>query len=732
MIPEIPLRWWAPVAVFVGTLAPTFAQPPAERPALRARGLETPPVIDGQVLEDPVWSGVDAATDFWQVEPLEGDASERTEVRIAFTEEHLYVGVVCFDTEPDRLVIGDTRRDSRLGESDSVRLIFDTFRDGQNGFLFGTNAAGIEYDAQITEQGGQRSRRGPPSGFNLDWNTAWQVEALVGDFGWSAEFAIPFRSLRYPGGREQIWGFNVERVIGRKLERSYWASMDRRWRISRVSEAGRLFGLAVPKQRNLNVTPYVLGSGRSVDEGDDSEVDFGVDVKYGVTPSLILDVTYNTDFAQVEADDQQVNLNRFNLFFPEKRPFFLENAGLFSVGSPGELQLFFSRRIGIQDGRQVPILGGARLSGRAAGLNVGFLNMQSEEARDEDGEVLPAANFSVARAVKELPNRSAVGVMAVHRQETGSSADGDARNTAYAVDGRWGIGRNLDLQAYAAGSSTPDIEDDEYAFSLSANYSSRRWRAGVGYTEVGEGFNPEAGFLSRTAYRRPSFFVQRTVRPKDKFGILEIRPRIFLVTFEDFDGFEETTFLSVGGDIEWQNGFQISASTGRNTEGVKEAFDLTDNVTIQPGTYEVTDSRVSIETTRARAISVRGTLRHGGFFNGERDGLNVDVLLRAGERLTSSIGWSVNELDFGSEVSSTNLGSLRATYSFTNNLFLEALIQYNDVADLVSSNLRFSWLQRSNTGLFVVYNDNRGIGAEGAPPDRSVIVKFSKFFDVFD
>ena len=717
---------------FCGCWAPVVAQAPSERPHLEAASLEQSPALDGRVLDDPVWKSVPVASGFWQVEPEDGvPATESTEVRIAFSDQHLYIAVVCFDGEPDKLVIGDARRDSRLSDSDSVRIILDTFSDGQNGFLFGTNSAGIEYDVQVTEQGGQRSRRGGPSGFNLDWNTSWKVESHVGDFGWSAEFEIPFRSLRYPGGSEQTWGLNIERQIGRKVERTYWAPLERRFRISRVSEAGTLGGLRVPKQRNLSVSPYVLGSGRQTEDLDESDVEFGVDLKYGLTPSLVLDFSYNTDFAQVEADEQQVNLNRFNLFFPEKRPFFLENAGLFSVGRPGSVQLFFSRRIGIEDGTQVPILGGLRLSGKAAGLNVGFLNMQTEDGRNEDGEPVAATNFTVARAVKELPNRSAIGVIAVHREGTGSfAAEGD-QNTAYAVDGRWGIGRNVDLQAYVAGTESPDIEEDEYALSVGANYSSRKWRGGLGYSEVGEGFNPEVGFLSRSSYRSPSLFVQRSFRPKDKWKLLEIRSRVFALTYENFDGFRESTFLSFGGEIEWQNGFEISISGGQEEEGVQEGFELADGLLIEPGVYDEIGSRLTVRTSRARAISADLTVRKGGFFGGDREGVDGGISLRLGDRFTAQAGWGVNDIRIGVEELATNLGRLRGTYSFTNNLFLEALVQYNDVSDLISTNVRFSWLQRSNSGLFVVYNDNRGFGALGEPPDRSVIVKFSKIFDVF-
>ncbi|MDE2978988.1 MAG: DUF5916 domain-containing protein, partial [Acidobacteriota bacterium] len=350
-----------------------------DRPRLTAKRLDQPPVIDGDVLGEDLWLDVDFGTGFQQVEPFEGEpASERTEVRIAFDDDALYIAVICFDRDASSLAISDSRRDARLQDEDSFRVILDTFGDRQNGFVFGTNVAGIQYDGQFTNQGrggGGSSRSSFSSGgANLDWDTSWTVRTSSGDFGWSAEMAIPFRSLRYGSGRA-VWGMNFERNIRRKSETAFWAHLGRQHDLFRVSEAGHLLAVDPPRQRNLQLTPYVLSSGRDRVEGrtDDSEI--GMDLKYGLTPSLTLDLTVNTDFAQVEADDQQINLDRFSLFFPEKRPFFLENSGLFRVGGRssfrGGTELFFSRRIGLSGGMPVPILGGARLSGRAGGFNVG-------------------------------------------------------------------------------------------------------------------------------------------------------------------------------------------------------------------------------------------------------------------------------------------------------------------------------------------------------------------------
>src|SRR5262249_22563833 len=342
---------------------------------------------------------------------------------VVYTNSTLYFGVICYDREPGGIVLSDARRDSPLTDVDSFQIIIDTYQDGQNGFVFGTNPAGLEYDGQVANEGqgtgmmggsggtgaGLYQQAGSGGGFNLNWDAAWVVRTKTSDVGWSAEFAIPFRSIRYPSRPVQAWGLNFQRNIRRRNERSFWAPLPIQYSLVRLSHAGTLTGLQIPAQRNFTLTPYTLG--QTIDNPSREPVflgDVGADLKYSVTPSLTLDATYNTDFAQVEVDEQQINLDRFNLFFPEKRPFFLENAGLFSVGNPSEAELFFSRRIGIApNGAEIPIVGGTRLSGKLGNTSVGFLNMQTEAMPG----VAPANNFTVGRAQRELPNRSALGVM---------------------------------------------------------------------------------------------------------------------------------------------------------------------------------------------------------------------------------------------------------------------------------------------------------------------------------
>ena len=339
------------------------------------------PAIDGRLDED-VWAAAEPLTDFIQAEPFEGQpATERTEVRILFDDEAVYIGAMLYDSDPAGIIATDARRDSNLQDTDSFRVVFDTYHDLQNGFVFGTTPAGLEYDGQLSNAGGggggggggpqMRARTGSGGGFNVNWDASWTVATQVTDEGWSAEFAIPLRTLRY-GSSPQTWGINFHRNIRRKREEDYWSPVARIYDLYRLSSAGELHGLELRSPRNFKVTPYALsaaGRDYAVEVEAQTNTDFGVDAKVGITPSLNVDLTYNTDFAQVEVDDQQINLSRFNLFFPEKRPFFLENAGNFSMGQGSSVDLFFSRRIGIgPDGTPVPILGGARLSGKAGRL----------------------------------------------------------------------------------------------------------------------------------------------------------------------------------------------------------------------------------------------------------------------------------------------------------------------------------------------------------------------------
>jgi hypothetical protein len=706
------------------------------RPVANANALSSEPVIDGDVLNDPAWQNAEAITDLIQIQPNSGqNATQRTEVFVGYTNEAIYIGVIAHDTNPELIIATDSRRDSSLTDTDAIRIMIDGLLDRQNGFVFGTNPAGVEYDGQVTREGAGQFISGGEGGFNLNWDAPWSVNSKIGDYGWSTEMRIPFSTLRYGTGEEQTWGFNVERRIRRNNEIAYWAPMSQDRDILRVSEAGSVEGIRPPKQRNLQITPYVLG--RYNEGGDlpnsESDSDFGVDIKYSVTPSLTLDATYNTDFAQVEVDDVQVNLDRFNLFFPEKRPFFLENAGQFTVGNPREVELFFSRRIGIASGSPVPIEGGLRLSGKVGPTtNVGLLYMGSEAV---DG-VISGNNYGVVRINQELRNRSSIGMLFVDRDGDGSlnGNPGEDKNQTYAIDGRWGIGRNLLLQAWAAQTDTPGLDGDENAFALNGDFNNADWSASLGYTEVQENFNPEVGFLSRTSYRKWTGRVLRRYRPENFGKIFELRPHISYNGFWDFNGFQETGFLHVDNHWEFQNGMEIHTGVNFTREGVKEPFDIVDGVTIQPGTYDHAEAMLQYLGDRSAPLNFSLRAIIGGRFGGDRVSLTPTLRYRIGEKFSTELTYIYNDFDLPIEGGqfTANLARLRLSYSFTPKILVQLLSQYNEQADTFSNNLRFSWLQSANAGLFIVYNeiDERGIGAP--PRGREFIIKYSRIFDVFN
>ncbi|MFQ5637833.1 MAG: DUF5916 domain-containing protein [bacterium] len=714
--------------------------------------IDTPPELDGEILNDPAYQNAVSAMGFWQTSPDEGQpASEITEVRILYTDQTLYVGVVCYDREPERIIVSDSRRDASLEETDSFQLVLDTYHDKQNGFLFGTNPAGIEYDAQITNEGrgrfgGGRQQRGVIGGFNINWDGSWGVKTKISDIGWSAEFAIPFRTLRFSKKESQTWGVNFQRNIRRRNENAYWVKLPRQYNIQRISLAGTLTGLKNIRQNNLKLVPYTLANAnRDFANLQDTEFDgdLGFDVKYSVTPSLTLDATYNTDFAQVEVDEQQINFDRFNLFFPEKRAFFLENAGFFSVGSPGEIDLFFSRRIGISKGFEVPILAGGRLSGKAAGLNIGLLNMQTESREFVDPASLDsiriqANNFTIARINKELPNRSAIGALFINRQGAGNLAPDDDYNRTFAIDGRWGIGRFGQVLGFAARTVTPGEKEDEYAFRFGAQYNSEAWLLMANYTEVSDAFNPEVGFLQRSGFRKPDFLIFHRYRPENFLGLQELRPHVSYRGFWSFDGFQETGFLHIDNHWEWKNGYEIHTGINFTKEGILPIQTEDDTVKIQntfipPGTYNHTEAQIVAFTNQGSwwGYRFRGTI--GGFFGGNRVSLSHTVRFRIGEALNTELTYRYNDADLPEGTFTTNQVSARISYSFTPRIFVQGLIQYNDSNDIWSTNLRFGWLQTANTGLFLVYNDIREVHTRSIETQsRSFIVKYNRLFDLLN
>lgn len=724
--------------------APAVAAVPAPRelPTARAVRATPPPVVDGR-LDDPAWADAPVLDGFVQREPAQGaPVSERTEVRVLFDDQALYVGAWLFDSEPGAIVFGETRRDADPKDVDAVLLTFDTYRDRQNAFLFATTPAGIEYDGQVSKEGDggidtqRRQQTGSGGGFNVNWDGSWTVATSRDGSGWYAEFRIPFATLRYAGGGEQSWGFNVIRRIRRKNEEAFWSPVARQFNVYRVSSSGTLQGFLAPARRAVTATPYALGSvQRDYRPAGGPETagtsDFGVDAKIVTASSLTLDLTYNTDFAQVEVDDEEVNLTRFRLFFPEKRPFFLENAGTFSVGSPQDVELFFSRRIGIHDGRAVPIVGGGRLTGRVGGLTVGLLDLQTEAVAG----LAPANNFSVARVMKELPNRTRVGTALVTRLNTDHTGD---RNSVFVADGRLGVGEYLTLEGYAAGSSTPGVSGDAVAFATQMTWNSPEWEWNALYRRVGDGFRAEAGFVPRGAHQ---FWQVRGLRryrfPAIASWFRELRPHILAREYLSLDGFSETRLVHIDSHFEFSNGafFQFPA-LNLTREGLRDPYEISPGIVLPTGTYDNVDFGFAYNSNLGAPLSVQGRVDVGGFYNGFRYGTSSTVNARVSDTFVASlrVAWYDVALDQG-DFRTTVVG-VRAAYSFTPSVYLQSLLQYNAQSDTFSGNIRFAWLNTAGTGLFLVYNDLRSTasfaerGMPEGPLDRTFVVKFTKMLNL--
>jgi uncharacterized protein DUF5916 len=709
-------------------------------PFTRRTGVVTvvrqPPVIDGK-LDDDVWKRAPVYDGFVQRELHEGEpVSERTEVRIVADGEALYVAAWLFDRDVSAIVPGEKIRDVSLDNSDYFAIILDTFLDRQNGFVFATTPAGVEYDGQVVKEGeggginvtGQtRQQSGSMGGFNLNWDGSWTVRTSTDSAGWYAEFRIPFSTLRYGAGSTQSWGLNLARGIRHRGEDAYWSFIPRQFNLYRLSRAGTLEGLELPSQRLATITPYVLGGARrdfAVDERMRGTNEFGADAKYGVTPSLTLDLTYNTDFAQVEVDEQRTNLSRFSLFFPEKRPFFLENAGLFSAGTPQAVDLFFTRRIGIDTlGAPVPIRGGGRLTGRVAGLSVGAL----EIATDGVAGSQPANSYSVIRAVRELPARSRVGVLAVERIATANNAD---RNGTFAVDGRIGAGDALTFDWWGAKTSTPDRRGDDFGYSVRGAYATENWNNSARVVAVGSNLNPEVGFLNRQGgYRYYEATIMRFVRPGWTW-LKDWNPHTSYRGYYNLDGSWLNAQFHVDlTELELANGGKFGPELNVFHEGLKAPFEIAPNVVLPIGSYDYAVVGLDWATNPGAPLSfvLRGDF--GPFYDGTRNGGNVVFTYRQGATLSTSFTFDYNDVRLNEGSFTSQLIGTRLAYFFTPRVFAQSLVQYNNQQRVWTANARFGWLGTAGTGLFIVFND--GEEAEGyfrwtRPQTRSVIVKFTR------
>ena len=706
------------VVSFLGLPGAVWSQAPsANGKVFYARHTQSKITIDGELTE-AVWETAEPIKDFTQREPTEGAPSmERTEVRILYDDKNLYIGYYCYDREPQKIVINEITRDFAFGNQDYIAVLLDTFNDDRNGYYFSTTPAGGQLDMQFFDEG--RST-------NNSWDGVWQAEARIHKDSWTAEMAIPFNSLRFSREKIQVWGLQFTRRIRRNDEVSHWVPLARRYNSWRgVAHAGELRGIEnVEPGRNLRFKPYVLAGVEKFATRQDrveGSFDAGFDIKYGVTPNLALDLTVNTDFSHGEADTQQVNLTRFPLFFPEKREFFLENAGTFQFGATrgNEALLFHSRKIGLAGGEPIPILGGVRLTGHVGKNELGLLNIQTRSER-----TFPATNFTATRLRRNILSSSNVGVIFLNRQ----SGQPEDHNRAFGVDSNllfWQT--DLRFSSALAKTMTPGKEGEDWLGKIEGEYQTNLVRLLSSYVDIQSNFNPEMGFVRRTGRKKieHEFDFRPRLNLETRLGSL-IRDVSMLLTSDHIllsGGTTESKQLRPRLQIGFQNGSTFQARYTQNFERLLRPFEISSGVVIPSEDYRFNDSFLSYNSDQSKTLSANVSYGWGEFYNGEKKTLGLLALFRPNYKLSASIDYDRNNVNLPVGSFTTNLVALRAIYVFNPRMFLKAFVQYNSDTDQVSANIRFRFTHRPLSDLYVVYNEQKDTLRKKT--DRSLTLKYT-------
>ena len=700
---------------------------------VRAVRLTEPIDIDGE-LDEPFYGTIPSITDFVQSLPDEGAApSERTEVWITFDDSNIYVSARVWDSAPEsEWVANEMRRDTnQLRQNDTFGVVFDTYYDRRNGVSFYTNPLGALAEFQLTNEGSP----------NMDWNPIWDVRTGRFDGGWTVEMEIPFKSLRYRPGREQVWGLQLRRAIRRKNEWNYLTPLPQSVvgtgssGFFRVSMAATLVGLeAPPASRNLEVKPYGIAGLKSkrVDAGgisNDWDYDAGLDIKYGITENLTADFTFNTDFAQVEVDEQQVNLTRFSLFFPEKREFFLEGRGIFNFapgvsggggggrgpgGGGGTPTLFYSRQIGLQNGEPVPILGGGRVTGKVGSFDVGALSIQT----DDYGPGIESTNFSVLRLRRDILSRSSIGVLFENRSKSTVST---GSNQAYGVDASFAFFENVNFVTYYAKTRTEGLTGNDESYRASFGYGGDKWGAQAQHLLVGNDFNPEIGFVRRKGFRQSSISGRFSPRPASIGWIRQVTLNGRLGYLEKVDGrlypWEKAGALEsrdrqVRFQIEFENSDNFSATFNDSYENFLEDARIS-GATIPAGRYSFRDVQLSYNFGLQRPYSGRLSLLKGEYYTGDRTSIGfsrarIEILPQFSLEPSLEFNWiNFPEQEAFEGQFNQHVARVRLNYSLSPRMYLSGLVQYNSGSDSFSSNFRLRWEWAPGSELFIVYTEDR-------------------------
>jgi hypothetical protein len=731
--------------MFVGSAALASAQTPQDgginydtarhERRLTATQVNGPITLDGK-LDEPSWAAAPLATNFVQNDPREGEpATFETEVKLLYDNRALYIGVFARDPAPAEIIVNELRKDFNTGNADGFQVVIDTFHDERNGYQFAINPMGAKWDSQMSNEGRDS---------NANWDGIWDVGTRIGEDGWYAEIEIPFKTLKFGPEAMQTWGINFQRRLRRKNENSYWSPLRRIHQLSRVSMAGTYEGLQGLKPgANVRVKPYGLANLNKVGStAVDKDYDAGFDVKYGVTSGLTWDFTVNTDFSQVEADEQQVNLTRFSLFFPEKRDFFLENSGVFQFGSGNtggggganggrqnvsqDMIFFFSRQIGLSPaGDAIPLLAGTRLTGRVGGWSVGALNIQQREKN-----LSPSTNFTALRMRRDILRNSDIGVMMLNKDP-----QGDHYNRAFGADVNFRFFRDLTMNFAGAKSATPEERlpgsgDDLYSKS-SFGYRGNVWETRAMYQTIGSRFNDEMGFVPRVGVDNAEAYLGAHMRFKKYSSWLrEFFPHFQIENFTKRNGGGlESRYMDWHVPVNLQNSTFIEIGVNPNEEVIDERFAINARrgIYVTPGRYEFKEYFGLMNTNAAAPFSMNLRYGNGEFYDGYRRNYTVGGTFRMNEHLNVALSDQINDIELPSGAFVTHLVTGRVNYYFNTKVFVNALVQYNTDTNQWSSNARLDIIHRPLSDIYLVYNE-RHDSRTGALISRAVIAKMTYLF----
>ncbi len=691
------------------------AQTERELPRMSAHRIAEEIRVDG-ILDEPVWQTVEPIRQLYQIQPDQGEpATEQSEVRIMYDDKKLYFGFIFFD-EMDKIVANDMRRDSPgLRSNDYGFLLLDTYNDRRNAVFFRFTPVGGMEDTAVSNSGGS---------LNTSWDIVWECRCRINEDNWTVEIAIPFSQLRFERSDVMNWGINFGREIARKQEIDAWNEAPKTYgglAKYRTAYFGTLEGIeGITPSRNIELLPYVLpgASYESSTEETEGVFDAGLDLKYGVTPNLTADLTFNTDFAQVEADQEQVNLTRFSLFFPEQRPFFLEGASIFDVGiprpsfrRPPPLLLFYSRRIGLAEGRAIPILSGGKMTGKIGPYGIGVLNVLTNNFEEDETEASeegpfsePRTNYSVMRVNRDILAGSTVGGIVIHKQ------DADAYNSTAGLDFSYRPTREVNIQGLWSRTFEADITGNSNAFFIGGDWRTNLFELDGSYTDIGEDFNPEVGFVQRLNPDNPIHF--RRIRGEgsytpwpDKFGIrqIQIGPEIDLIlTHENELATQEITFDT---QFEFKTGDDIGFEIKNTTENLDYPFSIQET-SIPVDDYNFTSFQISARTSGARMVGARMQVEFGEFYHGTRRGFSIDANARPSAKLSIEPFIEFNRITLPETEFDANAFGGRVSYSFSTILFTKLFAQWSTDRDVLSANFLVNYIYRPGSDLYFVFDQN--------------------------